>query len=59
MLSYYTVLFISFAVITLMLTLYFTLLIKLRPSTEIKLLTYMEKNIEKNYLKKTEKPQNL
>lgn len=55
MLSYYTVLFISFAVITLMLTLYFTLLIKLRPSTEIKLLTYMEKNIEKNYLKKNRK----
>jgi len=41
------ILFVPFAVITLTLVLYFTLVMRLKPSTETKLQTYMEKEIKK------------
>ena len=43
MLPYDVAFYVPFAVITLTLTLYFTLLMKLKPSTEIKLSTYMRR----------------
>ena len=44
--------FVPFVIITLTLTLYFTLIMKLKPSTETRLSTYMKKPIEKKSPKK-------
>jgi hypothetical protein len=52
MLSADTATYVLFAVGTLSLTLYFTLLMKLKPSTEIKLSTYIEPAAEKKPSKK-------
>jgi hypothetical protein len=54
----YEIVFIPFTVITIALTLYFTLLMKLRPSTEVKLSTYIEKTIEQKPRKKNRKTSN-
>jgi len=52
MLPYDAAFYVPFAVITLTLTLYFTLLMKLKPSTEIKLSTYMRRIATKEAPKK-------
>lgn len=55
MFPYDAILYMSFAVITLTLTLYFTLIMRLRPSTETKLRTYMKKTTEIKQPKKKRK----
>ncbi|MCW3986115.1 MAG: hypothetical protein NWE91_06885 [Candidatus Bathyarchaeota archaeon] len=55
MLPYDAAFYVPFAVITLTLTLYFTLLMKLKPSTEIKLSKYMRKITPKEAPKKAQK----
>lgn len=52
MLSLDIALYTLFALITLSLTLYFTVLMKLKPSIEVKLSTYLEKPKEKRPVKK-------
>ncbi len=49
--------YILFALITLSLTLYFTVLMKLKPSIEVKLSTYLEKPKEKRPIKNKRKIQ--
>ena len=51
-----TAIYALFAVTTLSITLYFTLLMKLRPSAEAKLSTYMEPKTEKKPSKKSREP---
>lgn len=51
----YDLTIILFTVITLTLTLYFTLLVKIKPSSEVKLLTYMENIAEEKPRKKNRK----
>ncbi len=53
MLPYDAVFLVPFAVVTLSLTLYFTLLMKLKPTTETKLSTYIEEPAEKKPQKKS------
>ncbi|MGB9134071.1 MAG: hypothetical protein WCC63_00560, partial [Candidatus Bathyarchaeia archaeon] len=48
-----------FAVSTLSITLYFTLLMRLKPSAEAKLSTYMEPKVEKKPAKKNREPTKL
>lgn len=55
MLPYDVAFYVPFAVITLTLTLYFTLLMKLKPSTDIKLSTYMRRNTPKESSRKPRK----
>ncbi|MCK4477214.1 hypothetical protein KAU88_01645 [Candidatus Bathyarchaeota archaeon] len=55
MLPYDAAFYVPFAVITLTLTLYFTLLMKLKPSTEIKLSTYMRRITPKEAPRKPRK----
>jgi hypothetical protein len=52
MLAAETAIYVLFAVSTLSVTLYFTLLMKLKPSAEAKLSTYMEPAAEKRLSKK-------
>jgi hypothetical protein len=52
MFPYDAIIYIPFVVITLTLTLYFTLIMRLKPSTETKLQTYMEKATKKTRSKK-------
>ena len=55
MFLYDAIFYIPFAVITLTLTLYFTLIMRLKPSTETKLPTYMKKATQKKQPKKKRK----
>lgn len=55
MFPYDAIFYVPFAVITLTLTLYFTLIMRLKPSTDTKLQTYMKKTTEKKQPKKKRK----
>ncbi|MDH5494502.1 MAG: hypothetical protein OEY24_02205 [Candidatus Bathyarchaeota archaeon] len=59
MFPYDAVFYLPFAVITLTLTLYFTLIMRLKPSTETKLPTYIKKATQKTQPKKKRKTSKL
>ena len=52
---YDTIFYTSFAVVTLSLTLYFTLVMRIKPSSETKLQTYMRQTSQKTLPKKKQK----